>query len=142
MEVALEPAPLLVAGRTRRAPRGDQVLARLRAGHGERDELAERPQAVLAGGWERVLAGDGDRAPQAARDDDRRGGRRSVAGAEDGVGHLPVSPPQSSTRAGASVLRTRAIAECAVGRQALADLEDVDASRLWRPTIVAAPSPS
>ena len=50
VQVALEPAPLLVAGLDEPRARRDEVGARLRARDGERGQLAERAEAVLAVG--------------------------------------------------------------------------------------------
>ena len=90
VEVALEAPALLVARLDDAGARGDQVRARLRAGDGERDELAERAEPVLGVRGQRVLARDRDRAPERARDDDRRGGGGAVADAEDRLGDLAV----------------------------------------------------
>ena len=47
VEVALQAAALLVARLDQAGAASDQVRARLRAGDGERDELAERAEPVL-----------------------------------------------------------------------------------------------
>ena len=91
------------------------------------DELAERAEAVLGLRRQRVLARDRDRAPQRAGDDDRGGGGRAVAGAEDRLGDLAASsPPQSSIRAGRAGRQHAREGRVLLGRQALADAEHVD----------------
>ena len=63
VEVALELAPLLVAGLDDAGARRLQVLARLRARDRERDELAEAHQPRLAVRRERLARRDRDGAP-------------------------------------------------------------------------------
>ena len=124
VEVALQPAALLVAGLDEARARGDQVRARLGAGDRQRHELAERAEPVLGLRRQRVLAGDRDRAPQRAGDDDRRGRGRAVAGAEDRLGDLARAGRPSRRSARARPCRARARAPSAsLGRQALADAE-------------------
>ena len=82
VQVALEPAALLVAHHHEPRARRDEILARLRAGDRERDQLAERAEAVLRVGRERLLAADRDGAPKRPGDDDRRRGGRPVAAVE------------------------------------------------------------
>ena len=143
VQVALEPAPLLVAGLDQARARGDQVGARLRAGDGQRGELAERAEAVLGVRRQRVLAGDRDRAPQRAGDDDRGGGGRAVAGAEDRLGDLArrARPSRRSAPARRSSARARRPSARSAGRRSPTWKSSM-LSRLWRPTIVAVPSPS
>ena len=72
VQVALQPAPLCVAGGDDPRPRGRQLLARLRVRERLRHELRERADAVLVAGCERILhRRDDDRAPELAADDDR-----------------------------------------------------------------------
>ena len=91
VEVALEPAALLVAGSDDARARRLQVLARLRARHRERDQLAEGGEAVLRAGRQRVrrlpIVTD---APHRPGDDDRRGRGRPVAAAEQHLGQLAL----------------------------------------------------
>ena len=144
VEVALEPPPLLVAGLHDAGARGDEVRARLRARDRQRRQLAERAEPVLGVGRQRVLARDRDRAPQRARDDDRRRRGRAVAACGTSPPRSrPSSPPQSSTRAGAGGTRARApSAESSSAADPLAEAEDVDVVAVVAADDVAVPSPS
>ena len=143
VEVALEPAALLVAGLDQARARRDEVGARLRAGDGQRGELAERRR-----GGPRSPAAAGPRSrsrPRPTAFPRRRSERRRSIGSRCGRSASaisPVSPPQSSIRAGAPVVSTRANAECCSAGRRSPTWNSSMLSRLWRPTIVAVPSPS
>ena len=102
VEVALQPAALLVARLDQAGARGDQVRARLRAGDGERDELAERaeprPRCPAAAG-PRWRSRPRPRARRRRRSAPRRrsGSRR---GRSPRRSRRSRTPPQSSIRAG------------------------------------------
>ena len=120
--------------------RGDQVRARLRGRDAQRDELAERAEAVLGVGRQRVLARDPDRAPEHPADHDRRGGGRAVAGAEALLGARSAPVVDAGGR------RRRARPAPARSRRPRAAIspsrKTSGLSRLWRPTITAVPSPA
>ena len=133
VEVALEPAALVVAGPDQARARGDQVGAGLSAGDGERGQLAEGDEPVLGVGGQRVLAGDRDGAPERAGHDDRHGRGRAIADAEDRVGHLAGEPaPVVHTRRRSRLQHARD-RRVRLGRQPLADAEDVDAVAVVAP---------
>ena len=141
VQVALQPAPLLVAGLDQARARRDQIGARLGAGDGQRRELAERARrSSLSGGsgFSLAIATAPHSVPvtmigAAAVE---RYPVRKIASATS-----PVSPPQSSIRAGAPVARTRAKAECSRAGRRSPTRNSSMLSRLWRPTIVAVRRP-
>jgi hypothetical protein len=133
VEVALQAPALLVADHHQPGAGGDEIGARLGARHRQRDELAERGEAVLGLGRQRVLAADRDRAPQVPADDDRRRRRRAVAALEHRLGglpreHAPVVHPRG--RLPAQHLADRRVL---LGLQRAADAEDVDAVAVVAP---------
>ena len=81
VEVAAEPAPLLVAGLQDAGARGRELLARVGVGERVGDQLGEAGDALLGVGGqaERAPVGGDHRAPQPAGDDDRRADRRADA---------------------------------------------------------------
>ena len=95
--------------------RRDQVGAGLSAGDGERGQLAEGHEAVLAVGGQRVLAGDRD-ALTARRP--RRSARRRSTHSRRGDRRRPSRRcAESSSRAGTPVPSTRAYRRVRLGRQ-------------------------
>ena len=77
VEVALEPAPLGVAGLDDAGARRGQLVVRVGVREGQRDELGELGDAGLGARRERPLVRDHDhRAPQVALHHDRRRDRR------------------------------------------------------------------
>ena len=81
VQVALEPAPLLVGGGDETRARDHQLLARLGARDGEREQRREGREPVLDVVVERLVRArrDDHRAPRLVREQHRRGRGRDVA---------------------------------------------------------------
>ena len=146
VEVALQPAPLLVA-RPRHEPRArrDQVRAGLRARDRQRHQLAERAQPALGVVRERLLARDRDRAPQRARR--RRSAPPPTSGSRRGRSRprsrrRPRRRPSRRSAPARPVRSTRPTADDSPAASRSPTGSTSTLSRLTRPTIVALSCPS
>ena len=143
VEVALEPAALLVAGLDEPRARRDEVGAGLGAGDRERGELAERAEPVLG-----VRRGAGSRSrsrPPPTACPRRRSAPRRSTGTRCGASPRRPCPRSRPSRRPAPALPSPAPARPPTRRSAGIRSPTRNTSipsRLWRPTIDAVPSPS
>ena len=127
VQVAFEPATLLVARLDDAGARRLQVLACLRARDRERDELAERHQPGFAVGRQPLGCGDGDGAPRHAADEDRGRDRRAVADISHRPRHVGVDRVVVLDARRQGAVACAADRGVVVGQDPVPDLEDAHA---------------
>ena len=126
MQVALELAPLFVAGLDDAGTGGLQVLARLRTRDRERGELGERHQPRLAVVGQRLAGRDRDGAPGNAADEDGRCDGRAVPDLPHRRRNVGVEREVVVDARGQAGVAGAADRGVVVGEDAVADAEDVD----------------